>query len=87
MAGTFTVDDSFCITGRGLVLVGSFSGWIAPGYVLVFDDVQWRIKGVDFVNLDNRQEKLGLWVDTHPATYQELMQRGIIGATAQLVAP
>lgn len=86
--GTFTVEDSFRITGRGLVLAGKVIGQVAPGYQLVFeDDTSWRIKAVEFANIHNQYEKAGLLVDAPLATREELQERGIIGATAQIFAP
>lgn len=88
VVGTFLVNDSFRITGRGLVLVGGLTGDVATGHQLIFENgTRWGIKGVDFVNFYNRYEKLGLLVDAPLATHEELAQRGIIGAVAQIITP
>jgi selenocysteine-specific translation elongation factor len=56
--GTFAIDDSFNITGRGLVLLGKVSGQVAAGYQLVFDDAtRWDIKAVEFINVRNQHDK------------------------------
>lgn len=86
--GTFIVEDSFSITGRGLVLLGEVIGQVAPGYQLVFEDTTcWDIKAVESVNIRNRHEKTGLLVDAPITTREELMRRGIVWGIAQIFAP
>ncbi|RZJ61716.1 MAG: hypothetical protein EOO58_01450 [Hymenobacter sp.] len=84
LVGTFAIDESFYIIGRGLVLLGKLSGHAEQGYKLVFNDATcWDIKGVEL----NRQEKLAVLVDAPAATCDELVRRGIIWDIAQIFAP
>lgn len=85
--GTFVAEDSFYITGRGLVLLGKVSGQVAPRYQLVFEDgTRWNIRGVEAINQRNQYEKTGLLVDAPPTTRDELL-RIIWSGTAQIFAP
>ena len=88
LVGSFLIENIFHITGRGLVLAGELRGQVTAGHQLVFDDATCcGITGVEFINLHNQQEKVGLLVDAPVTSRPELLQRGIIGATAQIVAP
>ena len=87
-SNTFQVEDTFYITGRGLVLLGKVSGEVALGYKLIFEDATcWDIKGVESANLSSEHGKTALLVDAPFITREELLQRGILWNTAQIFAP
>lgn len=68
IAGTFEIEDSFKITGRGLVILGDIvEGTVSVNNYVTFNDglneIKLRIKGVEIahgVGGDRRISKLGL---------------------------
>jgi len=89
MESTFTIEDAFNITERGLVLAGSVNGEVASGQqLLLANGDRWRIKRINWINVANRHEKYGLLVDAPVTSRQELLAAGIIGSTVPiLVSP
>lgn len=86
--GLFGIEDSFTITGRGLVLAGQLlAGRVVSGAHLVFEDkTRWKIRGVNFMNHANSTESFGLLVDAPGVSHQELLDVGIIGAKVLIFA-
>jgi len=84
--GTFTVEDAFLITGRGWVLAGEVSGTVLTGNHLVFGSGSLlRISGVSVINSRTVTGKIGLLVSTQFASRQELIDKQILDATAQIL--
>jgi translation elongation factor EF-Tu-like GTPase len=86
--GTFSIEDSFVITGRGLVLDGQLvAGQVATGNYLVFEhNTYWKIAGVNFIDRHNRTESFGLLMETPTASQQEFIHKGIVGIEVPIVS-
>ena len=82
---TFTVEETFHITNRGVVLVGETNGSVANGQKLLFDNgICWSIKSVEALYRRNQPIKIGLLMMPLDSSQQELLAT-IVGATAQVV--
>jgi translation elongation factor EF-Tu-like GTPase len=86
--GTFSIEDSFVITGRGLVLAGQLvAGQVATGNYLIFEhNIYWKITAVNFINKHNRTESFGLLMEAPTASQQEFIHKGIVGIAVPIVS-
>lgn len=84
--GTFLSDGAFQLTGRGWVLVGTVEGQVTAGNQLVFSNgTVLHIKGVHTATTHTAEHKFGLLVSESFALRQDLVDRGLLDATARIV--
>ena len=86
--GTFKIEDTFTITGRGLVLAGYLvAGQVATGNYLVFESATyWKITGVNFINRHNHTESFGLLMEAANTAQQDFLHKGIVGTVVPVVS-
>ena len=84
--GTFLSDGAFQIAGRGWVIVGSVEGQVAAGNQLVFSNgTVLHIVGVNTATTHTAERKFGLLISESFAIRQDLVDRGLIDATARIL--
>lgn len=84
--GTFSSDGAFQITKRGWVIIGQVEGQVNAGSQLLFGNgTVLHVTGVNVANTLNATLKFGLLISESFAARQELVDRGLIDATARIL--
>ncbi|RZK18715.1 MAG: hypothetical protein EOO56_15555 [Hymenobacter sp.] len=85
--GTFLSDGAFQVVGRGWVIVGSVEGQVRAGNQLFFGNgTVLHVVGVNVANTLNNVPKFGLFISESFTIRQELIDRGLLDATARILA-